>query len=251
MILVVAGTLDGRELAAYLKGKGIAVTVSVTSSYGGQLAAQSVDEVIVDKMTRDDFIKFFQDRKISAVVDASHPYAVGASQNILQAADAYGIRCIRYERKQTQLPFYENLYLVKDAAEAAQKAGELGETIFLTTGSRTLPVFKQSEALHNKRIIVRILPDADSFNICTELGILPKDVVAMQGPFSVQMNKVMFQDYQAQVVVTKDGGRTGGVDSKLEAAMQLNLPVVMITRPQLAYKNVTEDFEKIYEFLRG
>ena len=251
MILVVAGTLDGRKLAAYLKEKNIAVVISVTSGYGGLLAEQSVDEVIVDRMTESDFTRFLRVNKIEAVVDASHPYAVKVSENIMRATHANSIKYVRYERKATVLPDYSKLYLVDNAIQAAEKAAQLGDTVFLATGSRTLQDFKNSEQLKNKRVIVRILPDASSLNVCIDLNILPKDVIAMQGPFSVELNKAMFKDCNAEVIVTKDGGITGGMDSKMDAAMQLGLSVVMIKRPTIEYGNVTNSFEKIYDFIKG
>lgn len=251
MILVVAGTLDGRELAAYLKEKGLVVTISVTSSYGGMLAKEAAAEVVVDFMDEKDFEAFFASKAIETVVDASHPYAANVSKNIMQAAQNSNVNYIRFERANTEIPVYEKLYFVDNTEQAAQKAAALGKTIFLTTGSRALPIFKGSPALKTKRVIVRVLPDIGSLQVCNELGILPKDIIAMQGPFSKELNKAMFEAYGAQVIVSKDSGKTGGVDSKLEAAMELGLAVVIIKRPNLDYKNMTGDFNQVYQYIRG
>lgn len=249
MILVVAGTVDGRNLAHYLKEQGLSVIISVTSAYGGLLAEGSADEVNVDFLTQEAFIEFLQDNKIKVVVDASHPYAVNVSKNVIKATIDLGIFYVRYEREQTLLDGYPKLYKVKDTQEAAQKAVQLGENIFLTVGSRTLSIFKEHQALQNKRLIARVLPDINSLNICFDLGFLPRDVIAMQGPFSVEMNKVMFQDFQADVIVTKDSGKTGGADTKLLAAEELGLPIVLIERPTVDYTVVKNSFADIYEYI--
>lgn len=249
MILVVAGTVDGRNLAQYLKKQGFPVIISVTSAYGGLLAEGSANEVNVDFLTQEAFLKFLQDNEIKVVVDASHPYAVNVSKNVIEATKSLNVFYIRYEREQTLLDGYAKLYQVKDTKEAAEKAAQLGDNIFLTVGSRTLAIFKENKSLQNKRLIARVLPDINSLNICLELGFLPRDIIAMQGPFSVEMNKVMYQDFKADVVVTKDSGKTGGADTKLIAAEQLGLPIVLIERPIVDYTIVKTSFADIYKYI--
>ena len=79
---------------------------------------------------------------------------------------------------------------------------------------------------------------------------MPKQIVAMQGPFSLELNKAMFLNYQADVVVTKNSGSIGGTDTKLEAAKTLDLPVVVIDRPKLNYANIGHTYEEILAFIK-
>jgi precorrin-6A/cobalt-precorrin-6A reductase len=250
MILVAAGTRDGRELAAYLREKGLPVLITVVSSYGG-LLARDAGETLVQSLSFEDFTELFRQKGVTAAVDASHPYAAAASSHIMNAARAAGIVYVRYERENTPLPSYERLYIAEDARRAAELAAGLGRTVFLTTGSRSLAVFKNAPELRNKRLVARILPDAASLAVCAELGFLPRDIVAMQGPFGKDLNKALFQAFAAEVIVTKDSGRVGGADEKLSAAMELALPVVLITRPALNYSRVARDFASVYELVRS
>ena len=249
MILVVAGTRDGRELAGYLKKSGFDVLVSVTSSYGGELAKSSVDEISVDFMDEQGFADIFKSRSIVAAIDASHPYAVNVSENLIKAAKIANIKCIRYEREKTDIPDYDKLYLAGDFSGAAVKAAELGDTIFFSTGSKTVPVFKNSAALKDKRTVFRILPDRTSLEICFENNVSPRDIIAMQGPFSVSINKAMLEETGADVLVSKDSGKTGGADTKIIAAIELGLPVVLIKRPAISYEVVAYEFSDIKRLL--
>ncbi|MEG3071352.1 MAG: precorrin-6A/cobalt-precorrin-6A reductase [Candidatus Syntrophopropionicum ammoniitolerans] len=42
------------------------------------------------------------------------------------------------------------------------------------------------------------------------------------------MNRATFKSYQASVIVTRESGRKGGMDTKISAASSLQIPVVMI-----------------------
>ena len=162
--------------------------------------------------------EFIAKKNISLLVDASHPYAANASQNAMKACHNTKIPYIRYERKQTVLD-YEKAYYVENYAEASKKASELGKNIFLTTGSRNL-------------------------------GFLPESIIAMQGPFSKLMNLEMYKKYEADVVITKNSGSLGGTDTKVEAAMELNLPLIIIDRPKVQYDNVTDNYDDVLAFVR-
>ena len=59
-----------------------------------------------------------------------------------------------------------------------------------------------------------------------DLNVSPKRIVAVQGPFSYDMNRIMFHDTKASVVVMKNSGLVGGADTKLQAAIDLGIHVI-------------------------
>ena len=152
------------------------------------------------------------------------------------AAKEADIPYIRYERAETPLPDYDKLHRTQSEAEAAEVAGKLAGTlnkkVYLTTGSKTLPIFKKATALAEMEVWTRVLPTSEVLRECEELGFTPKYVVAVQGPFSYAMNHAMFKDTEADVVVMKNSGLVGGSDTKFEAAMDLGLHIVVIDRPE-------------------
>lgn len=249
MILVLAGTLDGRELAAYLAQSGQQVLVSVVSSYGRSLAELPGISVHTGQLSLDGMKALITVQGITAVVDASHPYAENVSVNAMAACAASHIRYIRYERSEVSVPDYGQLHLTRDAGEAAKIAAGLGKVVFLTTGSRTLQVFKNEPLLQNCRVIARVLPQPDVVNECINLGFSPGDIVAMQGPFSRELNIALFKEFGAEVIITKNSGTIGGADTKLAAAMELGLPIVMIGRPAIEYKNLCRSQTEVLKLL--
>ena len=231
-IFLIAGTEDGRKLAEFLSGKSFDVTASVVSDYG--------------PLDRDELEKILRVGDFNCLVDASHPYAKNISTNAIAATQAAQIFYVRYERAEVAFA-YEKIYHVDSYEEAAVKAAELGKNIFLTTGSRSLKIFV--DMLKDCNLTARVLPTAEVLSQCESLGLTPKQIIAMQGAFSVELNVELFKHAGAEVIVTKNSGQTGGADTKLEAAQILNLPVVMIDRPKIFYPNLAATFDDVLKFL--
>ena len=252
MIMVLAGTQDGREIVAQLLKKDYAVLASVVSTYGEELLASTKGGklIINDKpLDATQMAACFKEHAIKLVVDASHPYAVNVSQNAMQVCKTASIPYIRYERDITKLK-YEKVHIVYSYDEAANLAAKLGKRIFLTTGSRNLHQFANAEVLKACELIVRVLPTAEVIALCEQQGINAGHIVAMQGPFSMELNKELFLKYQADVIITKNSGTLGGTDTKLMAAQSLGLPVIVIDRPQLNYLNIGRSYEEILTFVK-
>ncbi len=247
-IFLIAGTEDGRELAEFLVRHGFDVTASVVSDYGRKLLENCADIKINDTpLDRDDLEKILR-TEFDCLVDASHPYAKNISSNAIDAAQAAKIFYVRYERAETEF-VGEKIFPVDSYEEAATKAAQLGKNIFLTTGSRSLKIFV--DRLGDCNLTVRVLPTAEVLAQCEALGLSPKQIVAMQGPFSVALNVELFKHAAAEVVVTKNSGQVGGADTKLAAAKILDLPVVLITRPKIFYPNLATTFTDILCMIRN
>ncbi|MBP2646122.1 MAG: precorrin-6x reductase [Firmicutes bacterium] len=250
MILVITGTGDGRELVQELTEKGYKMIVSVTTEYGKSLIEGDNCGINTMPLDTDGLVALIRLDNIQCIVDASHPYAVNVSRNAMDAARKAGIDYIRYDRPSALLPAYDKLFLVNSYEEAAEKAGQLGHHIFLTTGSRNLKVFKQHNALSGHRLTARVLPLVKSIEECLAAGFTSKDIIAVQGPFSHEFNKAMFAEYSAEVVVMKNSGSIGGTDTKVTAAMELGLSILVIDRPQLDYGKVVQSFAAVMECLQ-
>ena len=242
-IFVMAGTEDGRKLAEFLSEKGFEVTASVVSEYGKKLLEQYENISVNDKkLDASELIEFLRNGSFDALVDASHPYAVNASKNAISACNDIKLPYVRFERATGKFEPSGAVY-VDSYESAAIKAAELGKNIFLTTGSKTLKIFV--ELLKGCNITARVLPTAEVLAQCESLGLTPKQIVAVQGPFSTEFNVAMFKQYQAEVIVTKDSGQIGGTDTKIAAAQILKIPAVVIDRPKIFYPNVATTFKEV------
>ena len=240
MIWIISGTQDGREIAAELADREMAkplaerreILMTVVSQYGKVLAAHEGIDIEVGRFRKEDMVRVIKEKGITLILDSSHPYAAIVSETAFDACRETGIDYVRYERAEYPLPDYDKLYHVKDEFEAAELAGKLGKSILLTTGSKTLSAFVKAPALSGKTIWARVLPVSNVIKMCEDLGMKAKNILALQGPFSYEMNLAMIHDYGADVMVTKNSGLIGGSDTKLKAAMDAGISVIVIDKPK-------------------
>ena len=256
MIWVIAGTLDGRNLAARVQEhSGEEVLVSVVSQYGAQLAEHPGITIHTGRLDESAMCDLIQDNNIRLLIDASHPYAAIVTATAQEAAKKMDIPFVRFERKEVPLPKYDKLHVVQDEVTAAALAGKLAHDensrVYLTTGSKTMHIFAKAEALQDCQVWTRVLPTAEVLQMMEDLAVSPKYIIGMQGPFSYDMNKIMFKDTAASVVVMKNSGLVGGADTKLQAAMDLGIHIVVIDRPRVTINgpqiSSVEEFYTLWE----
>ncbi|TQR39672.1 precorrin-6A reductase [Lysinibacillus sphaericus] len=251
MIFMLAGTSDARNLALEIQSAGYAVTATVVT----ESAASSLAEVglphLIGRLTAAEMATIITERGYRLVVDASHPFAEEASKNAMVAAEQANVPYIRYERAHEH---YADplITIVKDYDEAAHLAAEKRGVIMLTTGSKTLATFtKVLHGLENTRVIARMLPRLDNMEKCEALGVAQRDIVAIQGPFSKELNEALFRQYDVTLMITKESGKVGSVDEKLEAALACGIETILIARPNIKYGQQYSTFEDVLQAVQN
>ena len=229
-ICVFAGTSEGRLLVERLTGRGALVTACVATDYGEALLGRHGEDVRVlsGRMDEAQMEAFFRAERFDAVVDATHPYADRATENIAAACHAAGLPCLRLARE-SSADGADGAFVPDVAACVAYLRATEG-SILLTTGSKDLPAFCADEALRG-RVYARVLPMPDSLRICRDCGIAPDHIIAMQGPFTEALNLAMLEAIGAKYLVTKDTGGAGGYAAKIRAASKAGAQAVIIGRP--------------------
>lgn len=231
-LLIFGGTTEGRLLSECAGKAGIVCEVHVATGYGEQVMPEN-ERILVKtgRLKKEDMRKLFKTGEYLAVIDATHPFAVEVTETIQEAVKEAAIPCFRLQRDvgaeaetQNGCRFYADTETCVKALE--QTTGR----IFLTTGSKELSVYC-TDKLKN-RLVVRVLPGMDSLQSCYDNGLLGKQIIAMQGPFSRESNAAQFRQMQAVHVVTKQTGRNGGLQEKLEAAREVGAMVHIIRCPE-------------------
>lgn len=257
-IVIFAGTTEGRRLSEILADAGIAHTVCVATEYGEIVMREQTDaeaartngQPLVSlhrgRMDREQMEEFLRNEGYEIVVDATHPYARVVTENIQSA-----VNTLRTTERETQFPIYLRLEreisetpeaedpavsirYFESNADCAKVLENTEGNILLTTGSKELATYCASGRLHD-RLYVRILPGRESLELCMEQGIKGRQILALQGPFSTEMNAAILKQYDIRHMVTKNSGRTGGYQEKLEAAKMLGIPVYVIQPARKAW----------------
>ncbi|TCO79490.1 cobalt-precorrin-6A reductase [Marinisporobacter balticus] len=238
MIMILSGTKDGRELVKNLSERGYPLIVTTATSYGGSLIQKKEKcTIISNKLNKNEMETLIVEKGVKILIDATHPYAVEVSENAMKSCENKKITYMRYQREESKLEGYEKCYqYVSSYEEAVKHLSKIEGNIFLTTGSKTLEIFAKD--LEKNRLFPRILPVSDMIKKCEDLGIKPSNIIAMQGPFSIEMNMEMIKKYKIDILVSKESGDIGGTLEKLEAARKMEVPVLLIRRPKVDYKNI-------------
>ena len=260
-IWIFGGTTEGRLLAEYCSREKIEAWVNVASEYGEELLqeelmesgnagnqdlnhntclakknlktvqASSVIKVLRGRMDRYQMEEFIRNQGIHLVIDATHPHARLVSEEIQEACGRTGVRlerCLRAEGEQNKARDWVE---VDSIQEAVSFLSSVSGVIFATTGSKELEALCQIPD-YQKRVYARVLPTSNVLKKCEKLGITGSHLIAMQGPFSTEMNTLFLRETKAEWLLTKDSGRAGGFQEKVEAARENGTRVVVIRRPE-------------------
>ncbi|MBS6020674.1 MAG: precorrin-6A/cobalt-precorrin-6A reductase [Leptotrichia wadei] len=135
-------------------------------------------------------------------MDASHPYAQNIS-NIVISMVSYlnerniAVKKIKYVRFERKILDYgtENVFQFKSLKELIAFLNKFeNKNILSTLGSNSLVELRGIEEKNN--LFIRILPTTVSIQNAEKLGYLPKNIIAMQGPFSKEMNVAILENYK-------------------------------------------------------
>ncbi len=231
-ILIFAGTTEGRKLSEYLAEAEINHTICVATEYGAIVLRQHpLIKVHQGRMNQEQIAEFISNGKFDVVVDATHPFAKEITYNIqaaLKEMERIGISIPYLRLKRDGITERENGITYFETNEECVKALEDTEgNILLTTGSKELYKYCVSEGIKH-RLYVRVLPSVESLSLCTEQGICGKQVIAMQGPFTTEMNEAIIRQYEIAYLVTKESGVPGGYQEKINAAKRTGVRIFVI-----------------------
>jgi precorrin-6A/cobalt-precorrin-6A reductase len=223
-VLILGGTSEARELASRLAGR---PGLRVVSSLAGRVR----DPVLPAGEVRvggfggaEGLAAWLTEQQISAVIDATHPFAEGISASAARASGQTGVPLLRVARPPWQPGDGDIWHETGSLAGAARLLPGLGDRVFLTTGRQGLPAFARLTQIW---FLIRCV-DPPS-------GPVPPQchVILARGPYDTAAELALMRRHRIKVLVTKNSGGelTAG---KLAAARSLAIPVVMVSRPEPA-----------------
>lgn len=172
----------------------------------------------------DGLCDWLRHNKIQAVVNAVHPFAAVMSQHVSIACEKLSLPLLRLKRPGWKATPADTWHHAPDLNKAAMVLAEITQPlqIFLTTGRKETRPFKNAPQHH---YILRSIE-----------APLPADLpphttlITARGPFDLAGEYDMLRRHQINWLVTKNSGGKATF-AKIEAARQLNIPVLIIDRP--------------------
>jgi precorrin-6A/cobalt-precorrin-6A reductase len=243
MIWIVAGTKDARIIAQKLLEQGKEqLLASTATEYGGKLFNDERIEIIDKKLEYEGMKQLINEKGIDVIIDASHPYAVNVSENAMKAAENLNVKYFRFERKMLDYSGAKRFSSLKEITDYIKSAYK-GSNILSTLGSNNLEAVKSIDTENN--LYIRILPTVASVEKAEKTGFLPGRIIAVQGPVSKALNKVILEDYNIKALITKESGKTGGEAEKIEACLETDTEILVWERPKISYVNCFDDIDEL------
>ncbi|MHA6523957.1 cobalt-precorrin-6A reductase [Tessaracoccus sp. G1721] len=219
MILILGGTAEGRHLAEGLAGRD-----AVLSLAGRTRAPLTAGEVRIGGFGGVDGLRgYLRGRGVTAVVNATHPFAARMSRNAAEACAAEGIALLRLLRPSwASHPLASTWHWVDGHGDAARLAATLGARPLLTVGRQHTADYVTD--LADRDVVARVAEPPIAF--------LPArwTLLTSRGPFTVDGERELMAAHGIDVLVTKDAGGAH-TDAKLGVAAERGAAVVMIWRP--------------------
>jgi precorrin-6A/cobalt-precorrin-6A reductase len=167
-------------------------------------------------------IDYLRSQQINFIIDATHPFAAQISFNAAQAADECGIPRLMLVRPAWEQQPGDLWISVASHQAAANILPGLADRIFLSIGRQEIASYAHLKYLW---FLMRMIspPAAD-------MPVPTGKIILEQGPFSLAQERSLFLEEQIGAIVSKNSGGDATY-SKIIAARELGIPVVMVQRP--------------------
>ena len=250
MILVLGGTSQGRIACECLDSAGKKFYYSTKGNLQNIKLCNGIH--ISGAMDYDGMCNFCTYHNIKLIVDAAHPFAIGAHKTIYQFAKQLDIVVIRLERFFAKRD--PNIIWCNSYAQAIEKLNKENITKLLAlTGVNTIPTLK-AYWQNNKDCKFRVLDREDSITLATNNGFLKKNLLYFKeslltndsGKTDAEFLEdlytkeyQLFKELKPQAIITKESGDSGYFNQKVKAAQDLGIKVFAIERPSLPKEFIT------------
>lgn len=219
-ILVLGGTSEGRQLADLMVNAGLDVVTALPDRAARTRLPKG--EVRVDGFGGPDGLaRWFRESHVSAVIDATHPFAPTISDSAARASADTGVPLLRLHQRPWSPQPDDEWITAGDMAGAARAVRDRFRRPMLTVGRRELGAFAGDT---RGSYLIRCVEPPE--------GPLPHRylLVLDRGPFGADAERTLMSRHRIDVLVTENSGGEA-TEAKLEAARELRIPVVMVDRP--------------------
>lgn len=240
-LLLLAGSREARALAGLLANEAKILTIASLAGVTREPQDLPVQMRIGPFGGRDAFVKYLRDQAFDALIDATHPFAARISKRSVEVAAEMKLAHLQIMRPAWQAGAGDNWIFIASEREAARHI-PVGSTVLLATGRQTLQRF---DNMSGRYLICRQIESTDG-----DFPFASGEYLIGHPPFSVEEEIKLFKERGVQWLVVKNAGGMPS-QSKLLAARQLGIPVLLINRPPLLDCQRVETAKAAYDWVKG
>lgn len=250
MIGFVLGTSEGKEILSYINKYTDEIVVSTATEYGYEIYKDfKAKHFNYKPLNEEEFKELIRKYNIKVFVDASHPYAVEVSKTVINVCNDMNISYIRYERPSyfDKVKDNKNIIFIDEYKDLENILENIEGNVLNTTGSNN--ALNITSLKITNRIIHRILPSPKVISKLLDCGIKMENIIAIKGPFGMDINNGIINEYKIKALITKDSGLGGGVEEKVNSALSNNVKVIVLKRPIISYGEKFDDITEMLNFI--
>jgi precorrin-6A/cobalt-precorrin-6A reductase len=222
-LLILGGTAEAAALARAADarfGPALQITTSLTGRAGraGPLPGQ----IRIGGFGGPGLAAYLSEHGVDLLVDATHPFAAGISAEARRACEQLNVPRLLLLRPPWRRHPLDRWIEVDDMAAAAAIVGRLGWRAWLAVGVAEIACFAAATGV---RFLVRLVDPPRQ-----RLPLRFYEVVLGRGPFSLVEERHQIERHAIDVLVCRESGSAAS-QTKIIAARELSLPVIMVRRP--------------------
>lgn len=230
-LLILGGTSEAYGLADSLADLVAGGTIRITTSLAGRTAQprRPQGELRLGGFGGvRGFAAYLTAHGVTAVIDATHPFAQTIGQNAATACAQVGVPLLRLDRPPWHPTKGDRWHSVPSWAAACQVMVHLGlRRPLLAIGRNDLAAFANQPDVC---FVIRAVDDPGQGTAAFQQAFAQATVLLDRGPFAFAAEKALLQSQQCDSVICKNAGGAAGA-AKLSAARALGLPVILRARP--------------------
>lgn len=223
-VLIFGSTPESRDMARMLRRRGRQVVISVVSEYGRSLLPAGM-VCHVGRLDAEAMLAFVREVAPNRIVDATHPYAVTAHQNIQTCAGTLGIPLERVQFADIKDAWRDAVEWVPTIEGLRQAILREKANMLLGIGRDVVPTEKLDTDMH--RLFARITPTPESVAAVTALGFPRENIIAMDGPFSRELTMALLEQKNITSVVVQDATDSDYLYEMVIPALEKGMHVIM------------------------
>jgi len=229
-VFVFGGTTEGKAVSNWLSDLKIEhfySTKTTSGNYESEFGTR-----ICGAMSEAECIEFCQSHQVDLMIDAAHPFADQLHQTAVAAARNLKVPIARLERDFVERVSNEYIIYCHSLADVFMqiKDRELHRILSLT-GVKSLPFIHSH--LGNCEVWYRILDFPSSLQIAQEAGVDQEHLLVASAFEQMSSVKGMLLEQKIEAILTKESGYSGMLDQKIEMAIEQQIPLFVIMRPEL------------------
>jgi len=242
-VLILGGTAEARQLAERAVAA-LPPDVEVITSFAGRTRRPQNPPGTIREGGfggTQGLAAYLKSEQIDLVVDATHPFAEVMSEHAHDACLIAETRRVQLVRPAWRFPPGAKWLEVMDMDAAAEAVSRFARRAFLTTGTQEIDAFAQAPGVW---FLVRLIEAPED-----PLPLADHEVTLGRPPFSLEGETALLDDHRIDTLVSKHSGGTR--PAKIDAALAMAIPIVLIQPPPPPPGNHVESVEAALAWIEG